>query len=362
MRLRQTRARERGYSLAEIMVVVAISGFVLIIAYTLVEQAMQASLQVESRNQLAALSQRAVNVMLTEVYQARVIYENDSTTPGPSFLGLVTAQTGTTGPSSIAADYQLPQIDGSTTLLAPDDSSGSSHYVGNCLLVLRQLPPLLITYNNGTSNVNFPADIYRLDFFYLTQNTRGKFSTANYFLDLMEFKSVVFADFQQLNNLPQATRTLLYSGTNGTAYPNGFSDYTPPITTAIDLAGTAANNSFHTINADGTLSAALSSYTLPAAASLTSLLPEFSTGSISGKTVYSVGFRPTATTTFPVRDPIPKFGFALSGHPNYTTGLEVKFVGGGSTQKGIIRLVVLSSYGPTKMDSEEGFIITSGGG
>jgi prepilin-type N-terminal cleavage/methylation domain-containing protein len=360
MKLRQVRKTEEGFTLPEILVVVAISGFILIIAYTLVEQAMQTSLFVESHNQLASLSQRAVNLMMMDVYQAKVVYQNDTAGPGPTFLNLVTAVTGTTGPNSIAADYQLPQINGGTTLLAPDDSALATHYVGNCLLVLRQLPPLLITYNNGASNVNFPADVYRLDFFYLTQNTSRKFSTASYSLDLMEFKSVVFADYQQLNNLPAATVALLNSGTNGTAYPKGFSDYTPAITTAIDLAGTTAGNSFHTINANGSLTAALSNYALPAAASLTSLLPEFSTGAISGKMVYSVGFRPTASTTFPVPDPIPKFAFALSGKPNYTTGLEVKFVGGGSTQKGIIRLILLANYGVSKMDSEEGFVITSG--
>jgi len=360
MKMRRLHKTERGFTLAEILVVVAVSAIILIIAYTLVEDAMLTSLFVESHNQLASLSQRAVNVMLTDVYQAKVIYQNDSSGPGPSFLTLVTAVTGTSGTNSIAADYQLPQFNSATTLLVPDDSSGSTHYVGNCLLVLRQLPPLLITYNNGTSNVNFPADVYRLDFFYLTQKTARPFSTGGYSLDLMEFKSVVFADFQQLSNLPQATVALLYTGTNGTAFPNGFSDYTPAITTAIDLGGTAANNSFHTINANGSLSAVLSSYALPAAASLTSLLPELSTGSISGKMVYSVGYRPTASTTFPVRDSIPKFGFALAGKPNYTTGLEVKFVGGGSAQKGIIRLVLLASYGVTKMDSQEGFVITSG--
>jgi prepilin-type N-terminal cleavage/methylation domain-containing protein len=358
MRLRQFRKSERGFTLPEILVVVAISAVILIIAYTLVEDAMLTSLFVESHNQLASLSQRAVNVMLTDVYQSRVIYQNDTT--GTSFLSLVTAVVGTSGTNSIAADYQLPQFDSTTTLIVPDDSSGTTHYVGNCLLVLRQLPPLMITYNNGAANVNFPADIYRLDFFYLTPRTTKPFSTSTYSLDVMEFKSVVFADYQQLNNLPQATVALLYTGTNGTAFPNGFSDYSPAITTAIDLAGTAANNSFRTINSNGTLSAVLSSYALPAAASLSSLLPEFSSGSISGKMVYSVGFRPTASTQFPVRDPIPRYAFAKSGNANYTTGLEVKFVGGGTTQKGIIRLILLASYGVTKMDSEEGFVITSG--
>jgi prepilin-type N-terminal cleavage/methylation domain-containing protein len=357
MRLRRFRKSERGFTLPEILIVVAISAVIMIIAYTLVEDAMLTSLFVESHNQLASLSQRGVNIMLTDVYQSKVIYQNDTT--GTSFLSLVTAVTGTSGTNSIAADYQLPQFDSATTLIVPDDSSGSTHYVGNCLLVLRQLPPLMITYNNGTSNVNFPADIYRLDFFYLTPKTRP-FSTSTYSLDLMEFKSVVFADYQQLNNLPQATVALLYSGTSGTAFPKGFNSYSPAITTAIDLAGTAANNSFRTINSNGSLSAVLSSYALPAAASLSSLLPEFSTGSISGKMVYSVGFRPTASTQFPVRDAIPKFGFTKSGSDNYTTGLEVKFVGGGTTQKGIIRLILLASYGVTKMDSEEGFVITSG--
>src|SRR5512144_2110303 len=105
--MRRTRYNQAGYSLMEVIVVVAISSVIMIIAYNLIEGAMKTSLFVESHNQLAQLSQRPVNAMSSDVFQSRVVFQNDAI--GQSFLTKVLAQLPVAYP--IQAGYQLPVAD-----------------------------------------------------------------------------------------------------------------------------------------------------------------------------------------------------------------------------------------------------------
>ena len=74
--MRSRQKQQSGYSLAEILVVLAISTVVMILCYDLIDDAMRTSLFVESHNNLSQWAQRPVNFMQSEVYQNRTIFDN----------------------------------------------------------------------------------------------------------------------------------------------------------------------------------------------------------------------------------------------------------------------------------------------
>src|SRR6202035_181654 len=92
-----------------------------------------------------------------------------------------------------------------------------------------------------------------------------------------------------------------------------------------------------------------------------SLIPEMQTGSISGKIMVSVAFRPTATTQFPLPAtiPVPKYAVYDSSIPAFPSGFEVKIVGAGAARKVLLRLVLMTNYRAGTYESQEGFVISS---
>jgi prepilin-type N-terminal cleavage/methylation domain-containing protein len=340
---------QRGFTLMEMLVVTALSAVIMIIAYNLIDDAMKTTLNVESHNQLSQIAQRPINSILTEVYQARIIFQNDAI--GTSFLTRINNTTNIPTAQAILTDFTLPTIDTTATTFAPD--TAGTPRVGNCLLVLRQLPPLPINYTVGASTISFPADIYRLELYYMTRNTTRRFNPASSSTyDLMMWRSVPFADYQQLLTVKGPA----FVQSQWTSIINGLS--AQGITVAIDSSGASqANAAFYTI---GTT---LNSLTLAANQAITrdvlrSVIPEISGGSIGGKINYTVAYTASATA-LSNRDPVPKYAALDSAKPNYPGGLEIKVIGAGVSQKILLRLVVLSSYAANRTDSEEGFAIVS---
>jgi prepilin-type N-terminal cleavage/methylation domain-containing protein len=340
---------QRGFTLMEMLVVVALSAVVMIIAYNLIDDAMKTTLNVESHNQLSQIAQRPINSMLTEIYQARVIFQNDAV--GTSFLTRINNTTNIPAAQAILTDFTLPTIDTTATTFAPD--AAAAPRVGNCVLILRQLPPLPINYTVGASTISFPADIYRFELYYLNRNSSRRFNPASSSTyDLMLWRSVPFADYQQLLTI----KSPAFVQSQWTTIINGLS--AQGITVAVDSSGASgATAAFYTIGST------LNTLTLAANQAITrdvlrSVIPEIAGGSIGGKINYSIAYTASATA-LAARDPVPKYAVLDSSKPNYPGGLEVKVIGAGVSQKVLLRLVVLSSYAANRTDSEEGFAIVS---
>jgi prepilin-type N-terminal cleavage/methylation domain-containing protein len=66
------RNSERGFSLMEITVVLAIVSVLMISIYSMIEQAVRTAMFNESHNDLAVLTQRAVNSLQTELIQTKM--------------------------------------------------------------------------------------------------------------------------------------------------------------------------------------------------------------------------------------------------------------------------------------------------
>jgi prepilin-type N-terminal cleavage/methylation domain-containing protein len=379
--MKSPRNQQSGFTLAEILVALAIASIVIIISYDLIDDAMRTSLFVESHNNLSQWAQRPINFIQTEIYQNKTIFDANSvgsgagnyltrfTTPpgypgawpacGGGGCGVPTTVLPASGPTAIPvmqANSLLPIVD-SSNILGPDSGTGSSRFTGNVLLIARQLPPVLIPYdhdnNVNTPNVNFPADRYRFEMYYLTRDTTRPFSTASYFLDLIQARSVDFADYFQLNPLIGAAGS--FSAGQKTAIVNGLN--AAGLRIAWDPMNQPANNAFYSIANSGTMSLQANQGIWLFKAR--SLIPELKGGSISGKILFSVAFRPTSTTTFPIRNTLPNYAVYDSSIPEFPSGFEVKIVGAGAARKVLLRLLLMANYQAGKYDSQEGFVISS---
>jgi prepilin-type N-terminal cleavage/methylation domain-containing protein len=386
--MRSLQKHQRGYSLAEILVVLAVSTVVMIVAYDIIDDAMRTSLYVESHNNLAQLAQRPVNTMQTEVYQNKAVFDGSASAIGSAYLTRFTtppaypgawpacSASGCGGTSAtvpalppLQVNSLLPIPDASN-VMQPDSGTGASRTTGNILFITRQLPPVLIPYDHDnnplTPNINFPADRYRFEIYYLTRNNNRAFGSAAYSVDLIQARSIDFADYFQLNALIGAGGS--FSAAQKTQIVNGLT--AAGINIAWDPMNQPVTNAFYSIGASGTMT--LKSGQGIWVYSAKSMLPELQGGSISGKIVYSVGFRPTATTTFPISGvgydttgtqvmgiQIPKYAVVDSTLPSFPSGFEVKIVGSGAARKVLLRLVLLSNYKAGKYEAQEGFIVSA---
>src|SRR4029079_14250939 len=114
-------------------------------------------------------------------------------------------------------------------LLDPDTSSET--FVGNEMLLVRALEPVPILYdhdNDGsvtTPDIPFFVDRYRLEFYFLSQNTARNFNGSGSFLDLIKARGPAFADYFQLSTtfpgLSAAQRTQIAAGLASLVPPGG---------------------------------------------------------------------------------------------------------------------------------------------
>jgi hypothetical protein len=354
------RRSQRGLSLVEMLVTLAISVTVITVVMTIIEEAMKMSLFVESHNDLAVMSQRPINSIQKDLLQSRALFGEDTgATDGTDYRTTIEAliPAGVTHPVGSV----LPIVNGAG-VLAPD--TGGVRTAGNCLLVARQLTPILLDI---AADGTFPAisafvvDRYQFEYIYLSRNATRKFPGGNYSLDLYRYRSVPYADYFQLSNgtanLSTTQKTNLSTKIRATIASGGAN---------LQMAW---NPGMDLLHAFYTIDASLAFPTIVTTGLLTmqdntSLLPELLKGRISGKMDYTVAYRVGATapgTNIPGLsglNAVPVY-FETASAP-LDCGFEVKVVGPIGNRRVLTRLVLYSNYGITKFGSQEGFVITSG--
>lgn len=335
------RHSEKGFSLMEITVTLAIVSVIMIVTYQLIEQTMSATMFNESHNDLAVMSQKAVNSIQTEVMQARLVFEND--TAGNEYR---TALTFPTTPS-VWTTSVLPVIDAGTTTFVPDPAT--DRYTGNSLLLVRQLPPLSILYDHdgkkGTADIEFLADRYTFQYFYLKKDGHS-FAGSGQSADLMRATSEQYADYFQLKAVTAKPGTLvsklIAAGMNHAWDPG------KPLTSAFYKLSSAT---------DGTFGSAITTPTIPIVQTKT-MLPGLFGGRISGRMTYSVGFPKSTSTAFPIPQPLSVFARPDASLPGYPAGFEVKIIGPSRNRQVLTRLVLMAQYG-RKYEAQQASVTTA---
>jgi prepilin-type N-terminal cleavage/methylation domain-containing protein len=356
METRRAHDRQRGFSLVEITVVLAITTTVLLVFMSMIEEATRVSLFVESHNDLAVLSQRPVNTIQKDILQSKMVFSED--TYGTAMRGAIPL-----GTFPLAANSLLPILDAAGTL-SPD--TGATRDVGNCFLVARQLSPVAISLAaDGVNPAAYPAttfnaDRYMFEFYYLSENSARSFKSSGHYVDLIRYRSKPYCDYYQLNN---SVGFLSTSQQNSLA--SQLTNATNGLTVAWDPSATAIGSAFFTVNTSAL------TFTAIAAASVSiskldqaSMLPEMRGGRISGRMEYTVAYRVgtpapgNPITGYDNAHPVPLYAQANSSLPA-DCGFEVKVVGPAGSRTALLRLVLLSNYNITKIDSQEGFVIAS---
>ena len=332
---------EKGFSLMEITVTLAIVSVIMIVTYQLIEQTMSATMFNESHNDLAVMSQKAVNAIQTEVMQARLVFEND--TAGNEYRNALTFAT----TPSVWTTSLMPVIDPATTTFTPDTATG--RYTGNSLLLVRQLPPLSIMYDhdgkNGTADIEFLADRYTFQYFYLKKVSHS-FAGSGQSADLMRATSEEYADYFQLKAVTAKPGTLvskLIAAGMKQAWDPG-----KPLTSAFYNLSSAT---------DGKFGNAVKAPTIPIVQTKT-MLPGLFGGRISGRMSYSVGFPKPTGPAFPIPQPLSVFARTDPSLPGYPAGFEVKIIGPSRNRQVLTRLVLMAQYG-RKYEAQQASVSTA---
>lgn len=322
----------------EITVVLAIVSGLMILVYVLIEETMQTSMFNESHNDLAIMSQSAVNAIQMEVLQARVAFEENSA--GAAYRAAMTPPAGVT----VWTDSLLPLFD-ATGEIEPDPAA--QRFTGNSLLLARQLEPLSLTYdhdgNSNTQEIEFLADRYRFAYVFLASTGTVSFSGSGRSLDLMSTTSGEYTDYFQIASMgPVAIRSiatkLLAAGFTQAWNPG------QPIGSAFyALAGAT----------DGTFNAPVATPSIPTVRTQT-LLRGLLGGRISGRMNYSVAFG-----TYPIPTPVGVFARPITASPGFPSGFEVKIAGPARNRKVMTRLVLMSHYGARRYESQQAFVVTA---
>jgi len=273
------------------------------------------------------MSQKAVNAIQTEVLQAKLVFEEDAV--GKEYRGALTFGKA----PSVWTTSVLPVIDPDTNTFAPDGAT--ERLTGNALFVVRQLPPLSVLYDHDglkkTADVEFIADRYTFQYFYLRKEGAISFAGSGQSVDLMRARSDPYADYFQLASVtarPGALVQKLIDAGLKQAWDPG-----KPLSTAFyDLSAAT----------DGTFGNALIKPTIPVV-TVRSMLPGLFGGRISGRMFYSVGF--PKTPAFPIPQPLSVFARPDASLPGYPAGFEVKIIGPSRNRQVLTRLVLMSHYG-----------------
>lgn len=336
------RQSEKGFSLIEITVTLAIVSVIMIVTYQLIEQTITTTMFSESHNDLAVMSQKAVNAIQTEVLQAKLVFEDDPV--GNAYRGALSFPI----TPSVWTTSVLPIIDPATTTFTPDGAT--ERYTGNALFLVRQLPPLSVLYDhdglNNTPDIEFLADRYTFQYFYLRKDTSESFAGSGQSADLMRATSDEYADYFQLAGVTAKPGTLvskLIAAGLKQAWDPG-----KPLASAFYLLSGAT---------DGAFDSALINPTIPIVLTKT-MLPGLFGGRISGKMSYSVAFPTTSGPAFPIPHPLSVFARADASLPNYPAGFEVKIIGPSRNRQVLTRLVLMAHYG-RKYESQQASVTTA---
>lgn len=337
--------QQKGFSLVEVLVTIVIVVAMLLVCYQMIDETMRTSLFTESHNDLAVMSQRAINSLQTEIMQTRVAFEENAA--GAAYRAALTMPAGVT----VWPDSFLPVFQPSSGTILPDPAD--KRFTGNSLLLARQLPPLSVMYdhdNNGsTPQVEFLADRYQFEYVHLIRAAAPSFSGSGMTLDLHISTSAEYADYFQLEALSDFATTRIVPRLIAAGMQRAWNP------------GQPVNSSFYELAqaTDGRFNNAVNSATIAIVSSRT-LLRGLRGGRITGRMPYSVAFVPSSPAQpYPIPTPIRTFAQPVNGKPGFPSGFEVKITGPARKRQVMTRLVLMSHHSTSRYESQQAFVITA---
>jgi len=319
-KIRSALRGETGVSLPEVMVVLALMSVVSVMFYQMYMGTIRSTMFIESKNDLAMYSQRTINRLKMELMQSRRVYQND--TRGNSYLNAYQIP----GDRPLLGGSRLPIAHPNGVI--EQDATGET-YTGNMMLTVRERAPheAVVDHDgdSGTPDVEFLADLYTFQLFYLAKRSERELAPHSFYVDLHRLDSQRYADYFQLQGLDAAYRAEVASSLHGAGIQMAWHP------------SSDAGSAFYNIGSDGSLTSVADHAIDPVDSA--SLLPELHGGRISGSMVYSVGIQ----TDPPLGAPDPVSVLAQHGGL-FPSGFEVKVVGPTGARKIFVRLMLVSQY------------------
>jgi Prokaryotic N-terminal methylation motif len=330
---------QAGQSLVEMIVVMAIALVIILASLQMLDETTRVTMFIESRNDLPIIAQSAVNQIQTAISQSRQVFDSTTGTVGPGYFTAVTV------PVPLLTNSRMPRANPNGLFVA---DTATAQFAGNCLLIARQLSPLRVNYTGGS----LQADRYRFEMYYLTRQTGWSFSGTGGYIDAMRARSAEYADYFQLSNLA-ITAAQRAEINNALRAADVRLAWNP---------GQPINAAVYNVTTNGTSVA--TAYTLVANPALAlsdtkTITPQVNGARVFGKMNYSIAFRRSATATFPITTPIPKYAFWDASTPLYPSGLEFMIIGNSSNQQVLARMAVMAHYRANEYAAQEASVITA---
>jgi hypothetical protein len=208
------------------------------------------------------------------------------------------------------------------------DATGES-FTGNVLLTVRERAPheAVVDHDgdSGTADVEFLADLYSFQLFYLAKRTDRELAPHSFYVDLHRLDSQRYADYFQLQGLDATFRDAVASSLHSAGIQMAWDP------------NSDAGSAFYSIGSDGSLTAVADHAIAPVDSA--SLLPELHGGRISGSMVYSVGIETNPSLGTP--DPV---SVLAQENGLFPSGFETKIIGPTGARKIFARLMLASQY------------------
>ncbi len=342
---------QSGHTLAEMIVVMAIALVIILASFQMLEETTRVTMFIETRNDLPIIAQTAVNNIQTAISQSKQVFDGSSSGVGPGYFSRIGYPTS----AQLLGNSRMPLVNPNGQFIA--DTSGNE-YTGNCLLIARQLSPLEVSYTGG----KLLADRYRFEMYYLTAGTGWKFSGySGGYLDAMRGRSVEYADYFQLSNLNVTSAQRKEINDKLLAGVLGEDKLIHKLTLAWN-PGQPATSSVYDIKSVGTPLA--SSYVLNANPSFAlsevkSITPQVNNAHIFGRMSYSIAFRPSGTTSYPLPTPVSRYALFDSTKPLFPSGFEFMIVGNATTKRILSRVSIMAHYRVKEYAAQEASVITA---
>ncbi len=299
----------RGFTLVELLMVIAIIGIITPVLVTLLSIVTQGFTGYEAQMQLRKTNQKALNRVYLRLSSCKRIFTNSDT----AFLNKVSL----TGCPALLTGSKLPVIDGSGTLTV-GTTNFTAACVGNSLLFANNESSEVL---NGTDTVR--VDSFRFNYYYLTAvNPKSIYDKESYVL--MEWRSVKYADANQLITMGNTAKRI-----------NVIKDlYNKGIIYAWDPSAASAAQAFYNLSPAGSFAVSGShSITRYKCESLTAM----TTGVVFGGYRYGVSANSSGWAKAPKT--VPVYGLASAKFPG---GFEAAVVGSSAGRQVLVRSVLVA--------------------
>ncbi len=329
--IHQPSTDRRGFTLVELLVAMAIAGFIAAIALGLISQITAYNMRMTAANDLGGLGLEAVNRIRQALIESRHIFS--ATERERDYLQAI----------DFAPEWfplkgtRLPIVDDLSLFaptLAPDPRSADR--VGNALFFVEQLPAL--------EYAGAMIDQYRFVLFYLVRRPIDSVGRFSAYLDLARWRSVPYADTTQLLALDAKPRAEIV-----TRFRELGVSYAWEVLEPVGVAFSRLS--------DGRVAQPPEPHHHIRTADVQSFVPRLGAAQrIFGRAIYSISFN--HRSDFPIGLPIPLYAQSSAEWPDFPSGFEITLRGPSKGRTVYYRLVMATDISGHLIGRAQDMLVT----